>query len=73
MRPFRLLGTVSVRRPGTCNTLTAMVPVLTVMPVIQLSQNAKLALLKSHCTYMSQAMFLLYIRYFLYISNQMRC
>lgn len=30
-------------------------------------RNAKLALLKSHCAYMSQPMFLVYVRYFLFM------
>jgi hypothetical protein len=31
-------------------------------------RNSKLAILKSHCAYMSQAVFLVYVRYFLYMS-----
>ncbi|GLC40232.1 hypothetical protein PLESTM_001018100 [Pleodorina starrii] len=36
------------------------------------ARNAKLALLKSHCAYMSQPMFLLYLRFFLYVSANLR-
>lgn len=34
-------------------------------------RNAKLAMLKSHCAYMSQPVFLVYVRYFLYMTYKL--
>lgn len=36
-------------------------------------QNAKLAILKSHCAYMTQPVFLIYLRFFLYVTSQLPC